>query len=152
MKKEHSKRSGFDNPRTPWCETCRAYRKISVKGGKKTCSSCGQASIFVPAHSHAGSLGCGGLCAIFLLAATWQGLCIVPAVFLGLASLGNFVQYKKWVKWNEENASRRKRRKRKKKKEEQREESRTAEAGDTLSSPLPPAPPPLPPDADDEDD
>lgn len=160
MKKEHPKVSGFDNPRRPWCETCRAYRKISVKGGKKTCASCGQASIFVPALSQAGSLGCVGLCGIFLLATfAWQGFFILPAIFFGLGSLGAHVRYKKWVKWTEEDAARRKRQKRKEKRKKKREEALAAaeedalaaEAGNTLPSSPPPVPPPLPPDADDED-
>ena len=154
MKKENSKRSAFGNSGTPWCETCRAYRKISVKGGKKTCSNCGQASIFVPAHFLTAALVCGGLCGIFLLITALHslGIVLVPAILFGLGSLGGYIQYKKWAQWTREDAVRKKRLKRRKKKAEKREEARKAKAGETLSSPHPPVPPPLPPDADVDED
>ena len=158
MKKEHSKRSAFGHSgTTPWCETCRAYRKISVKGGKKTCSNCGQTSIFVPAYSLTASLVCGGLCGLSLLITVSYslGIVLVPAILFGLISLGAYVQFKKWARWAGGDTVRKiskKRLKRRKKKAEKREEARKAKAGETLSSPHPPAPPPLPPDADVDDD
>ena len=157
MKKEHSKRSAFGNSGTPWCETCRAYRKISVKGGKKTCSNCGQTSIFVPAYSLTASLVCGGLCGLSLLITVSYslGIVLVPAILFGLISLGAYVQFKKWARWAGGDTVRKiskKRLKRRKKKAEKREEARKAKAGETLSSPHPPVPPPLPPDVDDDED
>ena len=156
MKKEHSKRSAFGHSgTTPWCKTCRAYRKIAA--GKTTCSNCGQASIFVPAHSLTASVICGsvGLGWVFLMLKTWQGLWIVPAILFGLISLGAYVRFKKWARWAREDTGRKirkKRLKRRKKKAEKREEARKAKAGETLSSPHPPVPPPLPPDVDDDED
>ena len=158
MKKEHSERSAFGHSgTTPWCKTCRAYRKSSVKGGKKTCPNCGQADIFVPAHSLTASVICGsvGLCGVVLMVETWQGLWIVPAILFGLISLGAYVQFKKWARWAREDTVRKnskKRLKRRKKKAEKREEARKAKAGDTLPTPHPPVPPPLPPDVDDDED
>jgi hypothetical protein len=158
MKKEHSKRSAFGHSgTTPWCETCRAYRKISVKGGKKTCSNCGQTSIFVPAYSLTASLVCGGLCGLSLLITVSYslGIVLVPAILFGLISLGAYVQFKKWARWAGGDTVRKiskKRLKRRKKKAEKREEARKAKAGETLSSPHPPLPPPMPPDVDDDED
>ena len=151
MGKKSSDLSGYANPKKPWCQSCQAHRKVSVKSRKATCLNCHKTDVFTPAYKKVAYVFHGSA-AVFclLLAGTWTGLLILPTFFFGWSAYKANAQHQKWAEWAEEDAARRVKKKLRENENEKNEENERAKDHQPASPP--PVPPPLPPEADYDDD
>ena len=167
MSNESSKIADYINENDPWCPNCRAHRKISVKGGKSLCATCGEAELFNPLVKKFSSIALAVISIFFLLGATvWGVTSFLLSLVCAWFAWKFFSQHQNWVKWAEKTRDRERRSSRKTRDRELRErrkQSKKKKRGEAEKAPplapppraKPPSPvpqpPPLPPDADDED-
>ena len=152
----------YSDKKKPWCRNCGAHRKISVKGGQKSCSQCGEKGIFIPQNKYIFELGFFLTAGFFGFLSKegmesgegWTILLILPAIFFTVLGARCQRSYAAWSHWSKEepgSAGSRttggKRKRRRKKTGGKQGKPRSFKPPTKEQSSPPPAPPPLPPDA-----
>ncbi len=152
----------YSDKKKPWCRNCGAHRKISVKGGQKSCSQCGEKGIFIPQNKVRFEYGFFLTAGFFGFLSKegmesgegWTILLILPAIFFTVLGARCQRSYAAWSHWSKEepgSAGSRtaggKRKRRRKKTGGKQGKPRSFKPPTKEQSSPPPAPPPLPPDA-----
>jgi len=152
----------YSNKKKPWCQNCGAHRKISVKGGQKSCSQCGEKGIFIPQNKYRFELGFFLTAGFFGFLSKegmesgegWTILLILPAIFFTVLGARCQQRYSAWSSWSKKKpdsdggkTADRKRKRRRKKIGKKQGKPRSFKPPTREPSSPPPAPPPLPPDA-----
>ena len=152
----------YSDKKKPWCRNCGAHRKISVKGGQKSCSQCGGKGIFIPQNKVRFEYGFFLTAGFFGFLSKegmesgegWTILLILPAIFFTVLGARCQRSYAAWSHWSKEepgSAGSRtaggKRKRRRKKTGGKQGKPRSFKPPTKEQSSPPPAPPPLPPDA-----